>query len=63
MLRIDTTDEDSLTIIALGKLLCVLLAQPDAECAIEGMHRVAQKIVEHAEAIQERLQAQAAVSS
>jgi hypothetical protein len=48
-------NEDSLVILNLADLLCVLLAQPDAESAIDGMHRVAQMISERAQAIQNRL--------
>ncbi|SDJ64123.1 hypothetical protein SAMN05216338_105765 [Bradyrhizobium sp. Rc2d] len=32
-----------------------MLAQPDADTAIEGMHRVTQIISDHAHALQERL--------
>ena len=37
-----------------GTLLMILLAQPDAECAIPQMHRVAGLIVCHARAMQGR---------
>ncbi|NEV00697.1 hypothetical protein [Bradyrhizobium uaiense] len=36
-------------------LLVVLLAQPDAETAIDGMHRVTQIISDRAHALRERL--------
>lgn len=49
------TDHDDLAAIEdFGMLLMILLAQPDAECAINQMHRVAGLIVCHARAMQSR---------
>jgi hypothetical protein len=36
-------------------LLVVMLAQPDADTAIDGMHRVTQIISDHAHALRDRL--------
>ncbi len=48
-------DEDDIeTIIDLGNLLSILLAQPDAETALDGMRRVAYKIVDCAKSIRDR---------
>ncbi|MET0407231.1 MAG: hypothetical protein ABW006_02555 [Hyphomicrobium sp.] len=46
--------EDLAAIEDFGTLLMNLLAQPDAECAIPQMHRVAKLIVCHATAMQGR---------
>lgn len=49
------TDYDDLAAIEdFGMLLMILLAQPDAESAIQQMHRVAGLIVCHARALQSR---------
>ena len=47
-------DDDLGRGIDLADLLAVLLAQPDAETAIDGMHKVAQIIGEHARSIKRR---------
>ena len=47
----NTIDDDLGRGIDLADLLAVLLAQPDAETAIDGMHKVAQFIGEHARSI------------
>ena len=44
--------EDLAAIEDFGKLLMILLAQPDAECAIPQMHRVAGLIVCHGREMQ-----------
>ena len=36
-------------------MLLMMLAQPDADTAIDGMHRVMQIISEHAHALRERM--------
>lgn len=46
--------EDLAAIEDFATLLVILLAQPDAETAIQQMHRVAGQIVCHARAIQGR---------
>ena len=46
--------EDDTAIIDLGSMLAILLAQPDAETAINGMRHVAITIVDHARAIRHR---------
>jgi len=46
-----------LCIIDLADLLAVLLAQPDAEGAINGMHKVALVIAELARSIRAQLEA------
>ncbi|WP_439356672.1 hypothetical protein [Bradyrhizobium sp. DASA03007] len=49
-------NEDIQNIVLLIDMLVVLLAQPDAETAIDGMHRVTQIISDHAHALRDRLQ-------
>jgi dUTPase len=49
--------EDLAAIEDFAILLTILLAQPDADTAIQQMHRVAQLIVCHARAIQSRVEA------
>jgi hypothetical protein len=51
----DETNQDNRVVLDLANLLCVLLAQPDAETAIEGMYQVAHVISDRAQAIQNRL--------
>jgi hypothetical protein len=46
--------EDLAAIEDFGTLLMILLAQPDADTAIQQMHRVAALIICHARAIQSR---------
>jgi hypothetical protein len=41
-------------IVALSDLLCVMMAQPDAETTLEGMHRVMLIIADHAHALRDR---------
>ena len=48
---------DAAAIDDYATLLCVLLAQPDADAAIDQMHRVAWLIVDHVRAIQIREEA------
>ena len=50
-------EDDIYMVIDLASMLTVLMAQRDAETAIDGMHRVCQIIVERAMAIQKRLYA------
>jgi hypothetical protein len=51
----DLADMEDLTAIEdWGTLLAILLAQPDADTAIQQMHRVAGLIVCHMRAIQSR---------
>jgi hypothetical protein len=52
-----TIDEDSQVILDLANLLAILLAQPDAETAIDGMHKVAQIISDRATSIRAQLNA------
>ncbi|WP_445215690.1 hypothetical protein ACKWRH_24985 [Bradyrhizobium sp. Pa8] len=42
-------------IVTLTDLLCVMMAQPDADTALVGMHRVMLIISDHAHALRERL--------
>ncbi|RXG85356.1 MULTISPECIES: hypothetical protein [Bradyrhizobium] len=49
-------EADIQNIVLLIDMLVVLLAQPDAETAIDGMHRVTQIISDHAHALRDRLQ-------
>jgi hypothetical protein len=42
-------------IVALTDLLCVMMAQPDAETALVGMHCVMLIISDHAHALRERM--------
>jgi hypothetical protein len=51
-----TLDEDSLVILNLADLLVILLAQPDAETAIDGMHKVAQTISERARSVRDQIE-------
>lgn len=51
-----TIDEDSQIILDLANLLAILLAQPDAETAIGGMHKVAHVISERAQSIRDQLE-------
>ncbi|OKO67373.1 hypothetical protein [Bradyrhizobium sp. NAS96.2] len=55
----NTIAEDLTGVIDLADLLAILLAQPDAETAIDGMHKAAQIIGEHARSIQDQLGRQA----
>jgi len=55
-----TMDDDSRVIVNLADLLAVLLAQPDADSAINGMHSVAQIISERAHSLREKLHEQGA---
>ncbi|MEK9281176.1 hypothetical protein MTR72_16400 [Bradyrhizobium sp. ISRA442] len=48
-------EADITNIVLLTDLLVVMLAQPDADTAIDGMHRVMQIISDHAHALRERL--------
>ena len=56
-----TIDEDSQVILDLANLLVILLAQPDAETAIDGMHKVAQIISDHARSIRDEVEAKQCV--
>ena len=47
-------DEDTMAIIDLGTLLVIMLAQPDAETALDGMRRVAMAIVDRTRSIRRR---------
>ena len=47
-------DDDTQTIIDLGSLLAIMLAQPDAETALDGMRHVAHMIVDCARSIRQR---------
>ncbi|WOH53769.1 hypothetical protein [Bradyrhizobium sp. sBnM-33] len=47
----EKTEEDCAAIIDEGNLLCIMLAQPDADSALNEMHRIATLIVDHARAI------------
>jgi len=49
-------ETDIQNIVLLIDMLVVLSAQPDAETAIDGMHRVTQIISDHAYALRDRLQ-------
>ncbi|WP_141340923.1 hypothetical protein [Bradyrhizobium sp. USDA 3458] len=53
----DTIADDLTRVIDLADLLAILLAQPDADTAINGMHKVAQIIGEHARSAREQLEA------
>lgn len=55
---IDTIDQDSRVILNLADLLCVLLAQPDADTAIDGIWQVAHVIADRARAIRDELDPQ-----
>lgn len=48
-------EADIQDIVVLTDLLVVMLAQPDADTAIDGMHRVMQIVSDHAHALRERL--------
>jgi hypothetical protein len=48
-------EADIQNIVVLIDLLVVMLAQPDADTAIDGMHRVTQIISDHAHALRDRL--------
>ncbi|SDJ43521.1 hypothetical protein SAMN05216338_104960 [Bradyrhizobium sp. Rc2d] len=48
-------EADIQNIVLLTDLLVVMLAQPDADTAIDGMHRVMQIISDHAHALRDRL--------
>ena len=48
-------EADIQNIVLVTDLLLVMLAQPDADTAIDGMHRVMQIISEHAHALRERM--------
>jgi hypothetical protein len=54
-----TIDDDSQVILDLANLLVILLAQPDADTAIDGMHKVAQVIADRAMSIRAQLEAEA----
>lgn len=47
----NTISEDITVVVDLADLLAILLAQPDAETAIDGMHKVAQIIGDHARSV------------
>ncbi|WOH53524.1 hypothetical protein [Bradyrhizobium sp. sBnM-33] len=47
----EKTEEDCAAINDQGNLLCVMLAQPDADSALNEMHRIATLIGDHARAI------------
>ncbi|MBR0801419.1 hypothetical protein JQ615_39340 [Bradyrhizobium jicamae] len=51
--------DDIQRVIDLADLLAILMAQPDAETAMDGMHKVAQIISEHAISVKEQLEAEA----
>jgi hypothetical protein len=53
-----TRDQDQIehhcaSMVPLTDMLCILLAQPDAETAIDGMHAVLLMVADHARAIRE----------
>lgn len=48
-------EADIQDIVLLTDLLVVMLAQPDADTAIDGMHRVMQIISDRAHALRDRL--------
>ncbi|QOZ52882.1 hypothetical protein [Bradyrhizobium sp. CCBAU 53338] len=54
----NTISEDIMVVVDLTNLLVVLLAQPDAETAIDGMHKVAQVISDRARSIQDQVERQ-----
>jgi hypothetical protein len=55
----DSDNDDCRAIIDHASLLCILLAQPDVDTAIDQMHRIAWLIINHARAIEAREQARA----
>lgn len=56
----NTIGEDMTRVIDLADMLAILLAQPDAETAVDGMHKVAQIISEHARSALEQFEARPA---
>ncbi|MVT63548.1 hypothetical protein GPL21_00270 [Bradyrhizobium pachyrhizi] len=52
-------DDDIDVIVDLSGLLMVLLAQPDADTAIDGMHKVAQVIWQRARGVQDHFRKEA----
>jgi len=47
-------DDDTMAIIDLGNLLTIMLAQPDADTALDGVRRVASSIVDRARDMRKR---------
>jgi hypothetical protein len=54
---LDPIENDSLAIIEYAGLLVVLTAGPDAETAIDGIHRLMYEIKDHAENIKKQWEA------
>jgi hypothetical protein len=54
-------ENDSLAIIEYAGLLAVLTAGPDAETAIDGIHRLMFEIRDHAENLKKQLDASAQI--